>query len=388
MFYSMIYSSLIGYFVNYRQILLSASQREYVVSWRYNIANMLKVICQIGVSFLPYNYIWWILLQVVASTVYTIILNRTIDRYFPWLKPSIKEGKQKFKEYIHLWKTTKQVFVLKISHLVNIGTINIFIGIFASLSSVAFYGNYKMLMAKVTGFVDSVFTGMGASVGNLIAEGDKEKTMNLFFELLSIRYFLASLCSISLYFIVPRFVYIWLGPEYVLSTLILVLMSIDIFIQQARLTVDNFRAGFGLYQDVWAPVTEVIICCISASILGYYFKLSGIIAGYVIGEILIRMIWRPYYLFKKGFNCSVLKYYWPKFTGYITIGLLILILISFVNEHLGKFLHSETWLGVISYSIVIGGSVFLTLLSSYWIFDTHFRRFVNHMVQYYRTNKK
>ncbi len=383
MFFAMLYSSLLGYFVNYRQIVLSASQQNYIVSWRYNVANIVKVLLQIGASYLPYNYIWWILLEIITTSVYTVILNRTIDKYFPWLHTSISEGKKKFKQYIHLWTKTKQVFVLKISHLVNIGSINIFIGIFASLSAVAFYGNYKMLMSKVTGLVDSVFTGMEASVGNLVAEGNLEKTMKLFYELLSIRYFMASLCSISLYFIVPRFIGVWLGPEYILSTLILVLMSIDIFIQQARLTVDNFRAGYGLYQDVWAPVCEVLICVISASILGYLYQLPGILAGYVAGEILIRMLWRPYYLFHKGFNRSVIKYYWPKILEYLLFGLLIIIAITLLNKHLGSFLLAESWVGVMAYSFVVGSIVFVSLLGLYWVFDQHFRNFVRHIISFY-----
>ncbi len=384
MFYAMLYSSLIGYFVNYRQIILSANQQQYVISWRYNIAMMIKVIAQIGVSYLPYNYIWWIMLEVITTTIYSYILTRTINHHFPWLKTSAAVGKAKFKEYKHLWVKTKQVFVLKISHLVFNGSINIFIGIFASLSSVALYGNYNILMFKITGFVDSIFTGMEASVGNLIAEDNITKTLKVFFELLSIRYFLATLCSVALFFVVPRFVGVWLGNEYILSTMTLVLMSMHIFIQQARLTVDNFKNGYGLYQDVWAPITEVVICVIGASSLGYLYGLSGIIAGFVIGELFIKMIWKPYYLFKMGFKCSVVKLYWPKILRYM-INLAIALAVGLVlNQHLGSFLLGETWLGVISYCVIMGVAILLILTVLYWITDKSFRGFAQHLLQYKR----
>lgn len=382
MFYSMLYSSLLGYFINYRQIILSASQQNYVISWRYNIAMMMKVALQIGASYLPYNYILWILLEVITMTAYSFILNRTIKRHYPRLKTSVKIGKKKFKEYKYLWTKTKQVFVLKLSHLIFNGSINIFIGFFASLSSVALYGNYNMLMFKITGFIDSVFTGMEASVGNLIVEGNIHKTLNVFFELLSIRYFLASLCSISLFFIVPRFVGVWLGDEYILSTMVLTLMSIHIFIQQARLTVDNFKNGYGLYQDVWAPVSEVVICIVCAVILGSLYKLPGILAGYVIGETLIKMLWKPYYLFKMGFRCSVLKLYWPKMLKYLLIGVAVLFLGVILNRNIGNYLLSASWSGVILYSLTIGGVTTLTLVVLYWTLDESFRDFVRHLLQY------
>lgn len=382
MFYAMLYSSLLGYFINYRQIILSASQHNYVVSWRYNITMMIKVILQIGASYLPYNYILWILLEVITISTYSIILNKTINRYFPWLDTSIHTGKEKFKEYKSLWIKTKQVFVLKVSHLLFNGSINIFIGIFASLSSVALYGNYNMLMFKITGFVDSIFTGMEASVGNLIAEGDINKILKVFFELLSIRYFLASLCSISLFFIVPRFVVVWLGNEYVLTTLVLSLMSVHIFIQQARLTVDNFKGGYGLYQDVWAPITEVVVCVVFASVLGYLYKLPGILTGYVLGESFIKMIWKPYYLFKMGFGCSVLKFYWPKILRYGVILTTVLACLTWVNNNLGSFLTQVTWLSVTMYCAAIGAMTFFSLFLMYWVLDNSFRGFVRHLVQY------
>ena len=71
MFFSMLYASLLGYFINYRQIILSASQQNYVIWIRYNTAMIVKTILQIFVSFLPSGYIWWILLEALVITIYS-----------------------------------------------------------------------------------------------------------------------------------------------------------------------------------------------------------------------------------------------------------------------------------------------------------------------------
>ena len=52
-FYSFLGSSLIGYFINYRQILLSADQKNYLVAIYYQSANLIKLGLQI---FLAYHY--------------------------------------------------------------------------------------------------------------------------------------------------------------------------------------------------------------------------------------------------------------------------------------------------------------------------------------------
>ena len=179
MFFSMVYGALLSYFINYRQIILSASQNNYVIVYRYNTITIVKTLLQMASSFLPFCYIWWIGLELVAGTVNSLILHLSVKKRYPWLNTSIKLGKAKFKDYKELWVKTKQVFAFKVSHLIFNGSINIFISIFSSLSMVAVYGNYNMLLSKITAFFDGLFSSMGASIGNLIAEGDKDKLLKV-----------------------------------------------------------------------------------------------------------------------------------------------------------------------------------------------------------------
>ena len=50
-FYSFLGSSLIGYFINYRQILLSADQKNYLVAIYYQSANLVKIALQIFLAY-------------------------------------------------------------------------------------------------------------------------------------------------------------------------------------------------------------------------------------------------------------------------------------------------------------------------------------------------
>ena len=384
MFYAMLYASLLGYFVNYRQIILSASQQNYVINIRYELTIIIKVILQIIVSFSPYGYIWWILLEALTITIYTFIINRTIYRFFPWLETSIARGKVKFKEYKNLWVKTKQVFVLKLSHLVFNSSTNMLTAAFANLTMVALYGNYYMIMSKVTSFVDGLFTGMEASVGNLIAEGDKKSIMKVFYELLSIRYYLAGLCSISLYIMASPFISVWLGREYILPELIVILLSVHIFIQQARLTVDNFKNGYGLYQDVWAPITEVLLYLGIAVVLGHLLGLVGILIGLVTSELLIKMLWKPYFLFKNGFEESVWRGYWPVLLKYfLAFAFCITISISASNYY-QSHLSIHGWIPVLQFCVVMGVTVLISLSVVFLALDRNFIGFAKHIFNYFR----
>lgn len=379
MFYSMLYSALLGYFVNYKQIILSASQQNYVIMLRYNTAITLKVILQIVTSFLPYNYLWWIALEAITITVYTFILNGTIRKYFPWLESSVKRGKEKFKEYKNLWTKTKQVFVLKLSHLVFNSSTNILIAAFVNLSTVALYGNYNMLMSKITAFVDGIFTGMEASVGNLIAEGDKDNIMKVFNELLCIRYFLAALCSVTLYYICSPFIVVWLGTEYVMADKIILLLALHFYIQQARIAVDNFKNGYGLYGDVWAPIAEVVMMVGIAVVLGSMFGIEGILAGLITSELLIKMFWKPYYLFSRGFELSVLRYYWPLIIKYLIATSLAVLGLHIFTGWLQGLLDMTEWMGVIIYCIAVGCVTLCLLFLLFLVLDRNMMVFIHHL---------
>ena len=50
-FYSILGSALIGYFINYRQILLTADQKEYIVAIYFQSAGIIKTVVQITLAY-------------------------------------------------------------------------------------------------------------------------------------------------------------------------------------------------------------------------------------------------------------------------------------------------------------------------------------------------
>lgn len=59
---------------------------------------------------------------------------------------------------------------------------------FASLQTVAYYGNYTIIIDKLNLLVGNFLNSTSAGVGNLIAEGNKSKIKEVFWELMSIRF--------------------------------------------------------------------------------------------------------------------------------------------------------------------------------------------------------
>lgn len=319
-FYAFLGSSLIGYFINYRATLLSADQRNYVVSAYLQSANIAKTIIQLILAYHYQNYYVWIAIELTFGILGSVILNYKINKVYPWLKCSIRLGKAQAPKYPNILHSTKQIFIHKIKDFLLSQSDQLFIFAFVSLKMVAYYGNYTVIIARLTTFFSTVLDSVGASVGNLVAENNKSKMMQVFWELMAIRYFVAGIICFSLYHLVTPFIILWLGKEYLLSQTILILMLVNLFIGISRGTVDNFNFAYGHYGDVWAAWVEGIINVSVTLVCGYKWGIAGILIGKTASLIPIIVFWKPLYLFKDGLHESYLFYWIQTLRYYILFG--------------------------------------------------------------------
>lgn len=98
-YFSYLTTSLIGYFANYKQTLLGADQRNYVVTAYYQSAVLLKTLIQMTLTYYTGNYYLWISMELILGITYTFILNWRIKTY-PWLHSEVKQGKSLLKNIL------------------------------------------------------------------------------------------------------------------------------------------------------------------------------------------------------------------------------------------------------------------------------------------------
>lgn len=308
-FYSFLGSSLIGYFINYRQILLGADQKNYLVAIYYQSANLVKIGLQIFLAYYYKNLYIWVAVEFLFGIIGCIILNWKINKEYSWLKVNKKAGKALLKKYPEIITKTKQVFIHKIKDFVLVRSDELFIFLFVSLKMVAYYGNYMIIISKLISLFSAVTGSVGASVGNLVAEGDKKRMLSVFWEFTTIQHTIAAILSFSLYNFLEPFVSHWLGSEYIMDHKILILLMIFIYISNSRGSVDAFNYAHGLYADVWSAWAELIINVSITIICGLKWGIIGILLGKIVSLLAIVVLWKPYYLFTSGFKEPVFIYW-------------------------------------------------------------------------------
>lgn len=360
-YYGFLASSLIGYFINYKQTLLGADQRNYVVVGYFQTATLIKTFIQMAVAYYSTNYYIWIAIELSFSILFSIILNIRIKQTYPWLKSSIAEGKLLYKDYGIILKKAKQMFVHVLSGMGRTQILPFLIYAYESLTIVAYYGNYTIITSKLSSLVENFLNSTGAGVGNLIAEGDKKKILEVYWELFTIRVITASTTAFMVLTLVNPFIQLWLGEQYVLPTIIPVLMVTSLFMNQTRGAHEQFLYGYGLFQDTWAPLVTLILTVSIGLLGGYIWGLPGVLLGDCLSAMFLFVFWKPTFLFKSGFKLP-LKVFWLNYLRKI-ISIIICMFISwwilsFIPIHTDSFIH---WIVYAIISLILFEGVLLTV---------------------------
>lgn len=332
-FYSLLGSSLIGYFINYRQLLLSADQKNYIVSIYTQSANLLKTLIQIYLAYNYKNLYLWVFVEFIFSILACIILNWKINTEYPWLKTNKTMGKLLLKKYPGILTNTKQIFIHKIKDVILMRSDELFVFMFVSLKMVAYYGNYTLIISRIGQLFSAILDSINAGIGNLIAEGNKENILKVFWEMITIRHFVAGILCFSTYHFVEPFISIWLGTEYILDRKIVALLSIYIYISSSRGVVDMYNHAHGLYSDTWSAWTELVINVSITIVAGIHWGIIGILLGKIISTSIIIVLWKPYYLFHSGLNQSYM-YYWKGVSRNYIVSITSIVLTHYIILHI------------------------------------------------------
>lgn len=307
-FIAFLISALLGYFVNYKMIVLSADQKEYKITIETQSIKVGKVLIQmLTIWKLPNGYLWWMILEAAAAILTSVRLTYCIKNEYPWLVTDISKGKFLNKQYPELLLKIKQLFFHKIGSFVLWQSTPLVIYGFTSLTWVAIYGNYFILMVGCLMLVEAVFRGVNAGVGNLVVKCDVKLIKSVFWQIITARLFLAGMICSGIFSLSENFVILWVGEDYILPTSPLLVMTAIFFIQMSR-TCDMFLSAYGLFKDIWAPFVESTLNVLLSILLGYFWGLTGIFLGVLISQLIIVNGWKPYFLYSQGFKFRFFEY--------------------------------------------------------------------------------
>lgn len=312
-------NSVISYLFVYKTTLLSADQKMYLINKYDIIFQFIMALLQVAILLIFKSFIGYLLINILCTLLSNMVKAHKANEIYPYLKQKETEKLSK-DEQKNVFSNLFSMSFYKLGTVIQNNTDNILTSIFVGTVTVGYYSNYNTIIQSVITFLTMVFTSLKASVGNYLVFKKKEEQLKMFNILDTYNFWLVAFCSICFVVLIPDFVEICFGEQYVLSFGLLIWIVFNFYTSNSRQTLWTYRETTGIFKKTKYITLVTAILNVGLSILfGYFFGLSGIIAATVVSRMIYAWWKEPLIIFKDYFKSS------PKLYFIIYIKRLILV---------------------------------------------------------------
>lgn len=320
-----------SYLFAYKRLLVIGDQKQYITTFYkylfYFILNVLQIIELIILK----NYILFLFIQIIITLFENISISIKVNKLYPYLKDKNieKVPKSVVKEMKY---NVKSMFFHKFGGVVLNSTDNIVISKCLGLTYVGLYSNYLLITNALNTILSQLFSSVIASIGNLDATSGKKAMTKVFDKVFFMDFWIHCVCTICLICLFNPFIELWIGANYTINDITVVVIAINFYLFGMRKTAMSFREATGNYHsDRFSPIIEAILNIGFSIILSKYLGLTGVIMGTIISCLCTNFWWEPLVVCKKSLEKNVFKYFKDYFK-YTIIGIIIAIITIYINS--------------------------------------------------------
>lgn len=350
---------VVSYLFVYKISIITADQKNYIVTSISIIINFIKTIIQMITLLIFKNYIFYLFVNLVAVFLNNYIISKKAVSLYPY----ISEKKQlSLHEKKDIFKNMKSIFLYKISSLLLTATDNMLISTIVGTVFVGYYSNYLMISNKILAIIQIFFGSLTASIGNLVTKERAEKRYEIFKAAQSINFIICGIVVTSFSLLINDLIIIWLGKEFVFSNDVLLVITCNMYLACILQPLWTYREATGIYiKTKYVMLIAAILNLILSIILGNIMGLSGILIASIISRLVTYFWYEPLLLFKEYFSKSIWDYFLPLFLNVILVIFNIIIF-----SKLLYFIEATSWCSLFVKSIicVLGTSIIFLLVYS------------------------
>jgi len=326
---------------------LSANQKRYIYNNIANIIVVLSNLAQILVLIIFKNFYIYLITIIIFNILQAYLIARKTNKLYPYITEKTKETLSK-EERKSIFKDCGSLLLYRINYVVLTATDNIIISKYLGLAVVGLYSNYVLVTNSIVNILATFFDSVTASIGNIHAKKEEDKDYFMF----KIINFITCVCfgifAIGVYVLVNDFITIWLGKDYLLPSLFVLILSVNLYIEGIRKFLSTYRSTYGLFRQAkFLPLFGALLNIVISIVLVKKIGIFGVLLGTLISNLVTFMWFDPYIIYKKVFKKNPLEYY------FTNIGYLILfMLMAFICNKICNLIVINGILGFIIHGII------------------------------------
>ncbi len=351
-------NSVITYFFSYKRSLIIADQRGYITTiYKYSFYFVLNVI-QIIILLKTKDFLLFLSAQIIFTFLENFLVSLKANQMYPYIKGTNNEKLDEDTKAA-IFKNVRALIYHKLGAKVVFGTSSIVISAFVGIAWVGLYSNYLLITNALNIITGQFFTAITASIGNLNAYGDKERTNFIFKTLFFISWWIFGFSSICLLVLINPFITLWLGSEFTMEFLVVLMIVVNFFVTGMRKASLTFKDSMGLFwNDRYKPLAEAAVNLVVALFLVQHWGLVGVLVAICISTMAVCFWVEPYVLYKYGFERSS-KEYFLRYVFYTMITILLALLTVFINNILFYDVTITSFLGRLLVCLVVPNVVII-----------------------------
>lgn len=317
-----LFNTVITYFYSYKSTLLVSDQKNYIVQTVKEISNIARTVFQVLVLVVFRSFYLYLAVESICIFANNFIVSLVVDKKYKYVKQQKNEEKLDKKSIKDIFTNIKALSITKVSTILVNSTDNMLMSMICGIAKTGLYSNYVMFTNIINTILAQIFSSLYPSIGNLNAEGDKERSKFVFNAINLFDFWLYSFASMGVFILINDVITIWIGKQYLLSTITVVIISLNIYIKGMQNSVWIFKDTYGLFRYGQYMTIVTAILNIGFSIwFGRLWGIAGILLATAISRLITNVWYDSFMLFKHGFKSSVIRYYFE----YICYGFLMVI---------------------------------------------------------------
>lgn len=340
-----IINALMSYLMTYKQILLAADKKNYILSGIGTGYVVVTNVVRIALLILTQNYYLYLIVEIVMKLLRNIVLNQIIKRMYPYIK-KISDAKLPKELRGDIVKRTRASFYHQSAGYIVFGTDNIIISNMFSLSIAGLYSSYFMILSALNSLFGQLFGAITGDLGHYLVLEKKENIYIQTKRIIWLNSVIGGLSAIMFYSLVQPFIMLWLGEDFLLGTIVVATLAISFYLNIVRSGLQALMSAAGVViENRHMPIIEMIVKLVVSIVLAMWLGLVGVFLGTIVSTLVLHFFSYPKYMFELILDKKGTEYI-RLFVKYLAMFLVIGCGVS---------------LGLIVINDIVGGSNLLTL---------------------------
>ena len=329
-------NSAVSYLFVYKQTLILADQKKYIVSI-YSII-VTAIICTLQcLSLLLFKSFYTYLVIMVLGTVTTnVVISKKCDKLYPSiLNNNIKPLEKKEKKSI--FDNVKSLCLYKFGNVILNGSGNILVSKLFGVAILGVCSNFYYVINIGMGLFNQVLFSFVATIGNLNAVENEDRKTSVFFKISMFCFWLYGFICVGLYLYLNDFIYLWIGEDYMLDRFIVFSIVLVFYVDNVCFSLSSYRVTMGLFRKArYSPMIASVVNIVLAVLLSKFIGVAGIFLAASISRFLCVNLVDVYLVFKYGLRREGYKYLYLYFM-FTLFFVIVAFLIGLLTSYLPHF---------------------------------------------------